>query len=43
MKAGKSIDEIKKSGFPEKYKDWGSGFIKTDMWVDIVHRSFAKK
>jgi hypothetical protein len=43
MKSGKSADEIKKAGFPEKYKDWGTGFIKTDMWIDIVFRSYAKK
>jgi len=43
MKSGKSLDEIKKAGFPEKYKDWGTGFIKTDMWIDIVYRSYAKK
>lgn len=43
MKAGKSLDEIKKSGLPEKYKDAGSGFIKTDMWIEIVYRSYSKK
>ena len=43
MKVGKSLDEIKKAGFAEKYKDWGIGFIKTDMWIDIVYRSYAKK
>jgi glyoxylase-like metal-dependent hydrolase (beta-lactamase superfamily II) len=43
MKKGKSADEIRKMGLPEKYKVWGSGFIKTDMWIDIVHRSYSKK
>ena len=43
MKKGKSIDEIKKAGLPEKYKEWGSGFIKTDFWIDIVYRSYSKK
>lgn len=43
MKAGKSLDEIKKAGLPEKYKEAGSGFIKTDVWIDIVHRSYARK
>ena len=43
MKAGKSLDEIKKNGLPEKYKEAGSGFIKTDMWLDIVYRSYSKK
>ncbi len=43
MKAGKSLDEIKKTGLPEKFKEAGSGFIKTPMWIDIVHRSYSKK
>lgn len=43
MKAGKTLDEIKKAGLPDKYKEAGSGFIKTEMWLEIVHRSYAKK
>lgn len=43
MKKGKSVDEIKKAGLPEKYKTWGSGFVKTDFWIDIVHRSYSIK
>lgn len=43
MKKGTSLEEIKKAGLPEKYKSWGSGFIKTDMWIDIVYRSYSKK
>jgi len=43
MKKKKSLDEIKKASLPEKYKKWGSGFIKTDVWIDIVYRSYSKK
>ncbi len=43
MKKKKTVDEIKKAGLPEKYKTWGSGFIKTDAWIDIVYRSYSKK
>ena len=43
MKAGKTLDEIKKAGLPEKYKEAGSGFIKTDMWLEIVYRSYSAK
>lgn len=43
MKAGKTLDEIKKAGLPENYKEAGSGFIKTDMWIEIVYRSYSKK
>ena len=43
MKKGKSVDDIKKAGLPEKYKEWGSGFIKTDFWIQTIHRSYSKK
>ncbi len=43
MKAGKSLDEIKKAGLPDKFKEAGSGFIKTDLWIETIHRSYATK
>ena len=43
MTKGKSVDEIKKAGLPEKYKEWGSGFIKTDSWIETVYKSYSKK
>lgn len=43
MKRKKSLDEIKKAGFPEKYKDWGTGFIKTDFWIETIYKSLAQK
>jgi glyoxylase-like metal-dependent hydrolase (beta-lactamase superfamily II) len=43
MKAGRSLDELKKAGLPEKYKAAGSGFIKTEQWIETIHRSYSKK
>lgn len=43
MKAGRSLDEIKKAGLPEKFKDAGSGFIKTESWIEMVYHSYSKK
>jgi len=43
MKAKKTVDEIKKTGFPEKYKEWGTGFMKTDQWIDLIYQSYSKK
>jgi cyclase len=37
----KSLDQIKKEGLPEKYKDWGSGFIKTEAWIDTIYKSYS--
>lgn len=36
-KAGKSLEEVKKAGLPDKYKDWGSGFVKTETWIETIY------
>ncbi|MEE8169112.1 MAG: MBL fold metallo-hydrolase [Phycisphaerae bacterium] len=41
--AGKTLDEIKAAGMPEKYADWGDGFIKTDAWLETVYNSLTRK
>lgn len=41
MKKKKTLDEIKKAGFPEKYKEFGSGFIKSDVWIETIYKSYA--
>lgn len=43
MKAGKSLDEIKKAGLQEKYKEAGTGFVKTDQWIETIYKSVSKK
>ncbi len=43
MKAGKTLEEIKAAGLPAKYKEAGSGFIKTDLWIDILYQSYSAK
>lgn len=39
IKAGKDLATIKKEGLPEEWKEWGSGFIKTDFWIETLHKS----
>jgi len=41
-KAGKSLAEIQKAGLPDEWKEWGSGFIKTDMWLSFIYESLDK-
>lgn len=41
--AKKSLDEIKKEGLPAEWNSWGAGFIKTDLWIELVHRSLTNK
>ena len=43
MAAGKTLDQIKSEGLPEEWKAWGSGFIKTDAWIETIYRSSSKK
>jgi len=41
--AGKNLEKIKAEGMPDKWKSWGSGFISTDQWIEIIYRSLTKK
>jgi glyoxylase-like metal-dependent hydrolase (beta-lactamase superfamily II) len=43
MTAGKTLEGLKKDGLPEKYKSWGTGFIKTDFWIETVYKSLSMK
>lgn len=40
---GKSVADVKAAGLPEKYKDWGSGFINASRWLEISYNSLSKK
>lgn len=42
IKAGKSVDAIKSEGLPEKWQEWGSGFIKQDGWLETLHTSLSR-
>ncbi len=43
MKAGKTGAQIKAEGLPAEWASWGSGFIKTDVWLETIYRSLSKK
>jgi len=43
MAAGKTFDQIKAEGLPEEWKSWGSGFIKTELWITLVYNSLSAK
>ena len=43
MAAGKTLDQIKAEGLPEEWKTWGTGFIKTDVWLTLVYNSLSAK
>jgi len=41
--AGKTLAQIKSEGLPDEWKPWGTGFIKTDLWVETIYRSLTAK
>ena len=43
IKAGKTLEQIKSEGLPDTWKSWGTGFIKTDTWLETIYRSATKK
>jgi glyoxylase-like metal-dependent hydrolase (beta-lactamase superfamily II) len=42
MAAGKSLDDLKKAGLPEKYKSLGTGFINAERWIETIHASLGQ-
>ncbi|MCI0743893.1 MAG: MBL fold metallo-hydrolase [Verrucomicrobia subdivision 3 bacterium] len=40
---GKTLEQVKAAGLPEKYKDWGSGFINTSRYIEIVYNNLKAK
>ena len=41
--AGKTLDQIKSEGLPAEWAPWGTGFIKTDRWVETIYKSLTAK
>jgi len=39
LAANKTLDQIKTEGLPEEWKLWGTGFIKTEVWIETIYRS----
>ncbi len=43
LAAGKTFEQIKAQGMPDKYKDLGTGFVKTDTWIQVIYNNLSKK
>jgi len=41
--AGKTVDQVKSEGLPAEWQPWGTGFIKTDRWVETIYKSLTAK
>lgn len=42
VRAGKTLEQIKAQGLPAAWKDWGTGFINTGRWIELIHQSLTK-
>ena len=42
LRAGRTLEQVKAEGLPDKWKSWGTGFVKTDQWVETIYRSLQK-
>lgn len=40
--AGKTLEQVKAAGMPEKFKSWGQGFINQDTWLETVYTSLKQ-
>lgn len=41
--AGKTLDQIKADGLPEKWKSWEAPTLNTARWLDILYRGLTRK
>ncbi|MCH6565651.1 MAG: acyl-CoA dehydrogenase family protein [Proteobacteria bacterium] len=39
IEAGKSLKELQGAGMPDRWADWGGGFIDSDRWIEILYES----
>ena len=40
---GKSLEQVKAAGLPEKYKEWGAGFMNHARYIEIVYNNLKSK
>jgi glyoxylase-like metal-dependent hydrolase (beta-lactamase superfamily II) len=41
--AGKTLDQVKAEGLPERWKSWDQPPIRADRWIDILYRGLAPR
>jgi cyclase len=39
LAAKKTLEQAKAEGLPPQWKDWGTGFIKTEQWIETIYKS----
>jgi cyclase len=43
MKDGKTLEQIKAAGLPDRFSPWTKGFFTTPQWLELVYQSLSKK
>ncbi len=43
IEAGKSLEEVKAAGLPDKWSSWASNFIPVERWVETIYRSYTRE
>ncbi len=43
IKEGKTLDQIKAAGLPDRFAPWTKGFLTTPQWLEMVYSSLEKK
>lgn len=41
LAAGKTLEQVKAQGVPEKYKGWGNGFIKAEGYLEMLYKGLS--
>ena len=42
LSAGRTLEQAKAEGLPDKFKEWGAGFINTGDWIELVYKSLRQ-
>jgi cyclase len=42
LTAGKTLDQAKAEGLPEKYKSWGNAFIKEGQFIEMLYKGLSQ-
>src|SRR5262249_41043994 len=40
---GKTLEQVKADGLPEKWKSWAAPTLSTDRWLEILYRGLSRK
>ena len=43
IKEGKTLEQVKAAGLPERFESWSKGFMSTPRWLELVYRSLERQ